>query len=99
MAHCKSLGQARLIFNNEIPIILLLCRLLQKYCSNQMSIRMKISELKKYKQKNQNFSYGFLNENSVKTNCWYLDINKTLVYSLVLCFKRGDWCQKIISKP
>ena len=51
------------------------------------------------KQKNPNFSYGFLNENSVKTNCWYLDINKTLVYSLVLCFKRGDWCQKIISKP
>ena len=97
MAHCKSLGQARLIFNNEIPIILLLCKLLQKYCRND--VNQKFSKGKKYKQKNQNFSYGFLNENSVKTNCWYLDINKTLVYTLVLCFKRGDWCQKIISKP
>ena len=38
MAHCKSLGQARLIFNNEIPIILLPWRFLQKYCSKPMSI-------------------------------------------------------------
>ena len=92
MTHCKSLGQARLIFNNEIPIILL-----PKYCRNHVD--QKISKGEIYKQKNQNFSHGFLNENSVKTNCWYLDINKTLVYTLVLCFKRGDWCQKIISKP
>ena len=48
MTHCKSLGQARLIFNNEIPIILL-----RACCFKNIAVMMSIKSFQKERNINK----------------------------------------------